>query len=334
MKPSAVLGLAATLVVVAALIWLIASSPKAEPGTTQQTGGAPSANTQPMQQTTSSSPQTSTPVRYIVYMATTTSVKDTGLLDVLIPDFEKWARASGYDVEVRYTAVGTGQALQMAQRGDVDVVIVHAPSLEAQYLKNGTLKCRDVIAYNFFIVVGPRDDPAGARGNSAVDAFKKIAEAGAKGKAKFVSRGDKSGTNLKEIDLWKQAIGRVPDPQSDKWYISAGAGMGQTLQLANQEAAYTLSDTGTWYRFQDKLPALDVIVAAAPDLINIYSFEIVKPSPVTKLMAEYMLTRGQEIIGNLTVAEKQLFIPITRADPQPLQWMKDLNALFGPSCVK
>jgi len=293
--------------------------------------GAPPRAVAPTQIATA---QTTTPAgKVVLYMATTTSVKDTGLLDVLIPDFEKWAAARGMDVEVRYTAVGTGQALLMAQRGDVDVVIVHAPPLETQHLKNGTLKCRDVIAYNFFIVVGPRDGPAGGRGASATEAFRRIAQAGEEGKAKFVSRGDKSGTNLKELELWKAAIGRYPDPAKDKWYISAGAGMGQTLQLANQEVAYTLTDVGTWLRFRDKLPSLDVIVPAAPDLINIYSFEIVKPSPATRLMAEYMLTKGQDVIGNLTVAGKPLFIPIKRANPQALQWMKDLNALFGPSCV-
>ena len=266
-------------------------------------------------------------------MATTTSVKDTGLLDVLVPDFENWARSRGLDVEVRYTAVGTGQALAMAARGDVDVVIVHAPSLEAQYLKNGTLKCRDVVAYNFFVVVGPRDDPAGAKGRNATEAFAKIAAAGAQGRASFVSRGDKSGTHLKELDLWKAALGRYPDPRSDKWYVSAGAGMGQTLLLANQLKAYTLTDLGTWLRYRDKLDALDVVVPAAPDLINIYSFEIVKPSQAARLMAQYMLTRGQEVLGNFTEGGMPLFVPIAKADPQALQWMKNLNALFGPSCV-
>lgn len=289
----------------------------------------------PSSTTTTGTNTAATPAasKVVLYMATTTSVKDTGLLDVLVPDFEKWAKSRGLDVEVRYTAVGTGQALAMAARGDVDVVIVHAPSLEAKYLKNGTLKCRDVVAYNFFIVVGPRGDPAGARGDNATRAFARIAAAGAEGKAVFVSRGDKSGTNLKELDLWKAAIGRYPDPQRDKWYVSAGAGMGQTLLLANQLEAYTLTDVGTWLRYRDKLNALDVVVPAAPDLINIYSFEVVKPSPAARLMAEYMLSRGQEVIGNMTVAGQQLFVPISKADPQALQWMKDLNALFGPSCV-
>ncbi|ABL87230.1 binding protein, putative [Pyrobaculum islandicum DSM 4184] len=263
----------------------------------------------------------------VLYMATTTSVKDTGLLDVLIPDFERWAAERGYDVEVRYSAVGTGQALLMAARGDVDVVLVHAPALERRYLENGTLKCRDVVAYNFFIVVGPRGDPAGARGTSAAEAFKKIAEA----KAPFVSRGDRSGTHLKELSLWREAIGREPDPKVDTWYISAGAGMGQTLLLANEKRAYALTDVGTWLRYRDKLDQLEVVVPAAPDLINIYSFAIVKPSPAARLMAQYMLTRGQEVIGNLTVAGQPLFTPISRADPKALEWIKP--AIFGPSCV-
>lgn len=284
----------------------------------------------PMTQTpmAQASTSTTTPQKMVLYMATTTSVKDTGLLDVLIPDFEKWAASKGYNIEVRYTAVGTGQALAMAARGDVDVVIVHAPSLEKQYLENGTLKCRDVIAYNFFIIVGPRDDPAGAKSLTATEAFRRIAEA----KAPFVSRGDRSGTHLMELSLWRRAIGREPDPKNDTWYISAGAGMGQTLLLANEKRAYTLSDTGTWLRYRDKLPQLDVIVQAAPDLINIYSFSIVKLSNATRLMAQYMKTRGLEVIGNLTINGVSLFTPINKADPKAMEWIK--TAIFGPSCVE
>lgn len=277
---------------------------------------------------TQTSTSTATPQKIVLYMATTTSVKDTGLLDVLIPDFEKWAASKGYNIEVRYTAVGTGQALAMAARGDVDVVIVHAPSLEKQYLENGTLKCRDVIAYNFFIIVGPRDDPAGARGLTATEAFRRIAEA----KAPFVSRGDRSGTHLMELSLWRKAIGREPNPKNDTWYISAGAGMGQTLLLANEKRAYTLSDTGTWLRYRDKTPQLDVIVQAAPDLINIYSFSIVKLSNATRLMAQYMKTRGLEVIGNFTINGVPLFTPINKADLKAMEWIK--TAIFGPSCVE
>ncbi|MCU7786855.1 substrate-binding domain-containing protein [Pyrobaculum sp. 3827-6] len=324
------IGYLITAVVIAiiagAAAYLLTTPPAATPtlpATTPKAAQTPTATAT----TTQTTQTTTTTQKVVLYMATTTSVKDTGLLDVLIPDFEKWARSRGYDIEVRYTAVGTGQALLMAARGDVDVVIVHAPSLEKQYLENGTLKCRDVIAYNFFIIVGPKDDPAGARGLTAVEAFRKIAEA----KAPFVSRGDRSGTHLMELSLWKKAIGREPDPAKDTWYISAGAGMGQTLLLANEKKAYTLSDTGTWLRYRDKLPQLDVIVAAAPDLINIYSFEIVKPSPATKLMAQYMLTRGLEVIGNLTIAGTPLFTPINKADPKAMEWIKP--AIFGPSCV-
>lgn len=266
-------------------------------------------------------------------MATTTSVRDTGLLDVLVPDFEGWAAARGLRVEVRYTAVGTGQALRMAERGDVDVVIVHAPGLEARYLERGILKCRDVIAYNFFVVVGPRDDPAGARGSDAVEAFRRIARAGAEGRASFVSRGDMSGTNLKELELWEAAIGRRPDPARDAWYISAGAGMAMTLQLANEEAAYTLTDVGTWLRFRESLPSLGVIVPEAPQLINVYSFSIVRPSPAARLMAQYMATRGQEVIGGLTAGGQRLFTPIAEAEPRALEWIRGAGALFGPGCV-
>lgn len=312
------IGVIIVVILIAALF--IALQPSQAPATATATQATPT--------TTSTSTTSPTARKVVIYMATTTSVKDTGLLDVLIPDFEKWAAARGYNIEVRYSAVGTGQALAMAARGDVDVVIVHAPSLEREYLKNGTLKCRDVIAYNFFVVVGPRDDPAKIRGLNATEAFKRIAQA----KAPFVSRGDKSGTHLKELSIWSQAIGRQPDPQKDTWYISAGAGMGQTLLLANEKRAYTLSDTGTWLRYRDKLPELDVLVEAAPDLINIYSFEIVKPSDATKLMAQYMVTRGLEVIGNLTVSGIPLFTPINKADPKAMEWIKP--SIFGESCAK
>lgn len=309
------------LIIVVIVALAVATALLALAKTPLQTTPPPAFPTQTASQTSN------TPRKIVIYMATTTSVKDTGLLDVLIPDFEKWASARGYNIEVRYAAVGTGQALAMAARGDVDVVIFHAPSLERQYLENGTLKCRDVIAYNFFIIVGPRDDPAGARGLTAVEAFRRIAEA----KAPFVSRGDRSGTHLMELSLWRRAIGREPNPKNDTWYISAGAGMGQTLLLANEKRAYTLSDTGTWLRYRDKTPQLDVIVQAAPDLINIYSFSIVKLSNATRLMAQYMKTRGLEVIGNFTINGAPLFTPINKADPKAVEWIK--NAIFGPSCV-
>jgi len=263
---------------------------------------------------------------YTIYMATTTSVKDSGLLDVLVPDFEQWARARGYDVDVRYQAVGTGQALLMASRGDVDVVIVHAPDLERRYLESGVLKCREVVAYNFFVIAGPRDDPARVRGLGAIEAFKRIAEA----KAPFVSRADKSGTNLREISLWKKAIGRVPNGRDDPWYIEAGAGMGQTLVLADEKRAYVLTDLGTWLRYKDKLRNIEILVGESPELINVYSFEIVRPSKATELMAEYMATRGQEVIGNLTIEGRRLFTPISQIDEKTRALIEPY--LFGPSC--
>lgn len=323
-------GILAAVVILVLAIAAFMRPPGGTQAAGQATSGAPTAAAAPsvnINYTTTSAVTTS----YVLYMATTTSVKDTGLLDVLIPDFERWAAERGVKVEVRYTAVGTGQALAMAARGDVDVVLVHSPDLEAQYIRNGTLKCRDVVAYNFFIVVGPRDDPAGARGLNATEAFRRIAQAGSQGRARFVSRADRSGTHLKELALWR-AAGLSPDPQRDRWYIAVGAGMGQTLLVAEQERAYTLSDTGTWLRYRDRLPDLDVIVQAAPDLINVYSLEIVKPSRAAQLMAQYMSTRGQQVMANYTVGGVPLFTPISRADQQALRWMA--GALFGPSCLR
>ncbi len=260
----------------------------------------------------SASSQTASGRAYILYIATTTSVKDTGLLDVLIPDFKRWAEERGYVIDVRYQAVGTGQALLMAARGDVDVVIVHSPPLEMLYLRNGTLRCRQVIAYNYFIIVGPKDDTAGIRGRNAVEAFRLIAEAGSKGRAIFVSRADRSGTNLKELELWRIAIGREPDPKRDSWYVAVGAGMGQTLLVADERSAYTLSDTGTWhvYKSSGKVTNLDVLVDRDPNLINVYSFGIAKLSEAALLMAEYMATRGLDVIGNYTIHGYAPFTPV------------------------
>jgi tungstate transport system substrate-binding protein len=265
--------------------------------------------------------------RAVLYMATTTSLKDTGLLDVLILDFEKWSASKGYSIEVRYTAVGSGQALRMAERGDVDVVLVHAPSLEREHLDKGVIKCRNVIAYNFFTLIGPKEDPAGIRGFTAIEEFMKVAEA----KASFVSRGDNSSTYFFELALWSKAIGRKPDPGADTWYISAGAGMGLTLLLANEKNAYVLSDTGTWLRYRSRVQNLDVLVTAAPDLINVYSFGIVKVSDASRLMAQYINTRGLEVMATLTVDGNPIFTPVERANAELMQWLN--STMFGPSCV-
>ena len=176
-----------------------------------------------------------TPANPDLIMATTTSTQDSGLLDVLVPLFEQ---QTGYKVKV--VAVGTGAALKMGQEGNADVLLVHAPSSEKTYMDGGFGKERMLVMHNDFIIVGPASDPAGIKGTaSAVDAFKKIAAAS----GTFISRGDQSGTNTKELSLWKSA-GLDPAGQKPAWYVESGQGMGATLTIASEKNAYTLIGQG------------------------------------------------------------------------------------------
>lgn len=194
----------------------------------------------------------------IVILATTTSTQDSGLLDVLVPLFEK---QTGYLVKT--ISVGTGQALALGGRGEVDVVLVHAPEAEKRYVDEGTLINRQLVMHNDFIIVGPESDPTQLNGlEKASDALRKIAET----KAAFVSRGDNSGTHQLERRLWRE---RGLDPSGD-WYLQSGQGMGQALVIASEKRAYTLTDRGTYLALKGRL-ALDVLVERDASLVNIYS---------------------------------------------------------------
>jgi tungstate transport system substrate-binding protein len=229
-------------------------------------------------------------------LATTTSLQDSGLLDVLVPAFEK---ASGYTVKT--VAVGTGQALTMGQQGNADVLFVHAPTQEQAFMAAGWGVDRRLVAHNYFWIVGPASDPAGISGmSSAVDAFKKIAASG----ATFVSRGDNSGTNTKELAIWKSA-GITP---SGSWYISSGQGMGATLQIASQKGAYTLTDTATFLSNQANL-ALKALLKSDTSLINNYSVIAVNPAKWPKVntagakaFEDYVTgAAGQQIIASFGI---------------------------------
>ncbi len=199
-----------------------------------------------------------------VVLATTTSTQDTGLLDVLVPAFEK---SSGFTVKT--IAAGTGAALAMGERGDADVLLVHAPGAEQVYMAKGRGLSRALVMHNAFIVVGPASDPARVKGAAtAQDGFAAIARA----QATFVSRGDDSGTNIKELALWK-AAGALPE---GSWYVKTGGGMADALRVASQKAAYTLTDDGT-YLAQRATLALVPLVEDAKDLRNAYHVIVVKP---------------------------------------------------------
>jgi tungstate transport system substrate-binding protein len=244
----------------------------------------------------SPSPQASAPAApdgsAALILATTTSLQDSGLLDILVPAFEK---ASGYTVKT--VAVGTGQAITMGQQGNADVLFVHAPTQEQAFMDAGWGVDRRLVAHNYFWIVGPAADPAGINGmTSAVDAFKKIAASG----STFFTRGDNSGTNTKELSLWKSA-GITP---SGSWYVQSGQGMGPTLQIASEKGGYTLTDTATFLANQSKL-TLQALVKSDSSLINIYSVIAVNPAKWPKVnvagakaFEDYVTgTAGQQIIG-------------------------------------
>jgi tungstate transport system substrate-binding protein len=200
-----------------------------------------------------------------VILSTTTSTQDSGLLDVLVPLFEK---QTGYSVKT--VSVGTGQALAMAAKGDADVALVHAPSLEKKYVADGKLLNRRLVMYNDFVIIGPKDDPAKIKATKTALAALKLIE---QSKSPFVSRGDNSGTHNLEKTLWKEA---GIQPKGD-WYIEAGQGMGATLNIANERNAYTITDRGTLLALRNRVN-LPILVEGDKVLLNIYSVMEVNPA--------------------------------------------------------
>jgi tungstate transport system substrate-binding protein len=264
------------------------------------------------------------PETEVLKVATTTSLDDTGLWDYLETIFEE-----RYDVDLQITAKGTGMALELGKNGDVDVVTVHDPAQEAAFIAGGYAfeaanfsTARVPWAYNYFIIVGPEDDPAGISGNlTPEEAFQKIQQVGALNSktVKFVSRGDNSGTHGKEKAIWASAgYNYTEDIQGtgadDDWYIEAGTGMGATLVMANEEMAYTLTDKGTFLAYQGDL-GLVTLLDTGDILLNIYSVIICK-NGVNPEMAQNLVTflRAPEIqtlIAGFGVPEygESLFYP-------------------------
>ncbi|WP_045518025.1 substrate-binding domain-containing protein [Neobacillus niacini] len=197
-------------------------------------------------------------------LATTTSTQDSGLLDVLLPIFEE-----ENNVKVKTIAVGTGQALEMGTKGEADVLLVHAPKSEEELVTSGDAVNRKRVMYNDFILVGPKDNPAGVSGEDINAAFQKINET----KANFVTRGDDSGTHKKELGIWT-AVNIQP---SGDTYISTGQGMGASLQIANEKNGYILTDRATWLAQEKNLTNLKIVVEGGKDLMNIYHVMQVNP---------------------------------------------------------
>jgi tungstate transport system substrate-binding protein len=243
----------------------------------------------------------------VVILSTTTSTQDSGLLDVLVPMIEK---KSG--LTVKTISVGTGQALALAARGEADVTLAHAPSVEKKYVEDGKMSNRRLVMYNDFVIIGPPDDPAKIRSvPKAVEALKRIAES----RSRFVSRGDKSGTHVLEQGLWKQA-GVEP---KGAWYIESGQGMGQTLGIANDRRAYTLTDRGTYLAFQKRVD-LPILVEKDRPLLNIYSVMEVNPANGPRVnaaggraFADFVLAPDTQAVIKTFGVDKYgqpLFVPI------------------------
>jgi tungstate transport system substrate-binding protein len=250
-----------------------------------------------------------------IILATTTSTQDSGLLDVLVPAFEE---PTGFSMKV--IAVGSGQAMTMGADCNADVLLVHSPTAEEEFMAAGSGVDRRLVMHNDFVIVGPAADPAGIEGMaSASEAFAKIAEA----EATFISRGDKSGTHAKELGIWKEA-GITPE---GAWYLESGQGMGATLTISSEKAAYTLTDRATYLATKDNL-ALDILVEGDAALLNIYHVISVNPEKCeaanavgATAWADFITSpEGQEMIGEFGVEEygEPLFVPDAGRDPADL----------------
>jgi len=254
------------------------------------------------------------PMQYMI-LATTTSTYDSGLLDYLIPVFE-----SKYNIQVRILSKGTGESIEIAKRGDVDVVLVHAKTLEEAFVNEGYGVHRVGVMYNDFIVIGPKNDPAGIKGiTNATTAFHKIVETGNQGRAIFISRADRSGTNAKELEIWTK-INVKPSNKTYSWYLEAGAGMGTVLRMTNEKQAYTLTDRGTWVAFRDQLKNLEVLVEKDIILLNPYGVIPVNPQKYPQrnykaavAFAKFLISEErQRLIADFKKEGETLFFPMAR----------------------
>ena len=292
------------------------------------------------------------PARTRLIVSTTTSLYETGFLDELKSKFElKYS-----NMNVSFISQGTGLAIQTAMRGDADMLLVHDPVSELKFLQGGYGVNRKIVAYNFFVVVGPSEDPAGIKGKSPSDAFKAIRSAGLNGTAIWVSRGDNSGTYSKEKSLWK-AIGLdVKQLRTESWYLEAGSGMTATLKLANEKRGYTISDTASYLlNFNNHNIDLAKLVEAGKSMLNVYSAIADDPrnANMTKTnfdgsmqLIKYLVSdEGQQLFADYGTSQygKPLFGPYLKllqsmSDPlgndpgQLIQWIGEYAFFEGSEC--
>lgn len=240
-----------------------------------------------------------------VVLASTTSTQDSGLFDVLIPAFE----TANPLYKVKVVAVGSGEALELGKNKDADVLLVHSPSAETSFVAAGLGTDRAAVMYNDFVIVGPKADPAGVKGApTAVEAFAKIASS----KSVFVSRGDNSGTYTKEVSIWTSA---TIDPKGQKWYLSTGQGMGESLKIADEKLGYTIVDRATWLTNVDQNPDLTLLLEGDKKLFNPYHVILIpgaKNAAGGKAFADWIVSEaGQKVIGEFGVSKygQQIFVP-------------------------
>ena len=279
----------------------------------------------------------------ILVVSTTTSLFDTKLLDTIEDQFE-----AKYPVDVYFISVGTGLAITHVQRGDADMILVHAPSKELMFLEDGYGTCRKIIAYNFFAIAGSEIDPANIKDLSPIQALSNIVDIGRSKGANWVSRGDGSGTHTKEKQLWTAAGLNWTLLREEDWYVEAGAGMGKTLQVADNLDAYTLADMGTYLKYyKDGIVSLQALVTEGEELLNVYSAIAGNQTKHSGINFDGAITfikfliseEGQEIIANLgkDVYGQSLFYPAVNllkynTDPTMVQWIKNYAFFDGYEC--
>jgi len=247
-----------------------------------------------------------TPQNTNLLLISTTSTQDSGLLDVLLPAFTE---KTGYNVQL--VAVGSGQALKIGAEGNADVILLHSPAAEKQFMADGFGIDRRLVMHNDFVLVGPSADPAGIRGKSPVEALDEIFAS----RATFVSRGDESGTHVKELALWKNA---ELDPAGEDWYLETGQGQGATLSIASEKSGYAITDRGTFLAYKSNVD-LEILVEGDPFLLNVYHVITVNPErwpnvnlEGAKAFADFVTSpQGQKIIGEFGMDKyrQQLFVP-------------------------
>lgn len=250
-----------------------------------------------------------------VILATTTSTQDSGLLDILVPLFEK-----DNSLQVKTISVGSGQAMKMGEKGEADVLLVHSPAAEKKFMTDGYGVIRRLVMHNDFIIVGPTADPAKIKGATAAEAMKRIAQTG----SIFVSRGDNSGTHAKEKGLWKAA---TINPDGQKWYQQTGSGMGQSLNVAAEKKGYILTDRATYLALKKNL-GLVILNEGDSKLLNIYHVIELNPAKSPKInvdggkkFADFMVSRKtQELIKGFGIAKygAPLFFPDAGKNPASL----------------